>query len=127
MEDFVTYEQAVLLKELGFDLETDYVLYVSGDFKKLVSNDEFYGNGLNKLCDEYYYVPSLYEAQKWLFGKFGLWIQIERNSIESTMFNCEINHADEIYQKRVGIFENPFDALSEGINEAINLLKEKRK
>ena len=127
-EDFVTFEQAVLLKELGFDNDEcndvcDFIYYFTYHnhdtpiFQRYETVDYYE-------IEKFYYAPTLAFTQKWLFEKFGIWIQIERDTIESTMFTCEINHADEIYQKWVGIFENPFDALSEGINEALELLKE---
>lgn len=129
-EDYVTYEQAQLLKELDFDWEC-YDRYnvdkkiepnIIFNHIKVDANDLCFN--VNGRCIGDISAPTLAQAQKWLFEKFGIWIQIERDSIESTMFTCEINHADEIYQKCVGIFENPFDALSEGINEALELLKE---
>lgn len=121
MEDFVSFEQAVQLKALGFDWKTDYMLYVSGDFQKLVSNNEFYGNGLYKLCDEYYYVPSLYEAQKWLRDVKGIDVIVLRYAND---------YAYKVYSKDMitdtdGLYETYEQALSSGIDQVLQLLTDK--
>lgn len=117
-EDFVTYNQAIKLKELGFDWKTHAFYNKEGDLYS--SDNPDYWN--DEIWNEFS-APTLAQAQHWMLEKFGLWIEITRDTIETKMFNCEINHADDVYREWVGVFDNIFDALSEGIDKAIDILK----
>lgn len=65
-EDFVTYRQAVKLKELGFDWET----YAHYHFNKIDGLPDKYPDVTfdNYNCSslEMYSAPTLSQAQKWL-------------------------------------------------------------
>lgn len=70
MEDYVTYEQAVKLKELGFDWDVHYLYTPNKEFEHIDPELFDYGWDIN-----YDYVeclkgsisaPTLAQAQKWL-------------------------------------------------------------
>lgn len=132
-EEFCTYEQAEHLKELGFDwkcvgfynkykiatIEHD-MGWDGGMIIEENYNNAFLANNYDVLCS----APTLAQAQHWMLEKFGLWIEVTRDTIETKRFSCGINHADDVYREWVGMFDNIFDALSKGIDKALELLKE---
>lgn len=125
MEDFVTFEQAIKLKELGFDWDCDFWYYYNyHNHEKPI----FERCGITDYYDveEYWYAPTLAQTQKWLFEKFGIWIEITRDTIETIRFDCGITHADDEYREWVGMFDNPFEALSSGINIALQLIQKNK-
>lgn len=117
-EDFVTYEQALQLKQLGFDWKC-YTFYHWDNWCGLSHSGICENHNMFEKCIS---APTLAQVMKWLDEKYGIWIQVERDSIETKLFTCEINHADEIYHKLCGIFKTPFQAIAEGVEEAINLI-----
>ena len=77
MEDFVTYEQAAVLKLLGFKEECLY--HYKYNYQEIIPNSDVYHNGkisindfkisFNSIdfCNEIFYdAPTLAQAQKWL-------------------------------------------------------------
>lgn len=70
-KEYVSYEQALKLKELGFDLECDYKYEDNRDLLgmiNLINVHKFYhmtGVELNSDVP----APTLYQAQEWLRGK----------------------------------------------------------
>lgn len=125
-EDYVSFKQAVELKKLGFNWETDHFYGLDDKNEpKLCRLPDSLGVWDNH--NNYHgswSAPTLTQAQSWMLEKFGLWIEVTRDTIETKWFNCEINHADDVYREWVGMFDNTFVALSEGINKATELLKE---
>lgn len=142
MEDFVTYEQAVKLKELGFDwkvracylqkfiLDTDSPHYTEPKFlhndamrKRWTTNynDNRCGGGTGKF---YCSAPTLAQAAKWIRNK-GLFIHIYLHLDDCWRFELQdVNYIDKyIYEPEVGLWWKTYEnALSEGINRAIDLL-----
>ena len=123
-EDFVTYDQAVKLKELGFDWECNHY-YDSSELlheecQSFVTN---YGHTNSDLC--LISAPTLSQAQKWLREVKGVKVYIKPLFSSDEYEYCisfkfqGFNVGDECY----GVEETWEYALSEGINEAIKLLK----
>lgn len=132
MEDFVTYEQAIKLKQLGFDKETDYVYMVTaaGEPTIFLSTSEFFNASLHKFCNEYCFAPTLAQAQKWLRevkniyvfsnkaiafpsilkGKFYWEIINQENERIAQCYSCDLKDTYE-------------EALLDGIDKAIQILK----
>ena len=139
MEDFVTYEQAVQLKELGFDWGC-YHYYYKDDKKLCTYSSIGYGDDCRNWNDEYNSAigdsecsaPTLAQAQKWLrekeievgvFAKYdgeirtGKWMWLMRK-FDTHLF-------DTIFSEDVS-YDTYEEALSIGINQALELLKEKK-
>lgn len=122
-EDYVSFKQAKKLKELGFDLDCEYIYY-------LISNNnipifESYCTANYNEMERNWNAPTLSEAQKWLREVKGKII------IPCTM------HRENIMKYDVYIVDEPIDlfdhsegfdtyeqAISAGIDKAIELLKE---
>ena len=58
--NFCTYEQALALKELGFNWDTDYVYMSVNSNISLIHKHEFNGAAFNKICDSSCPAPTLY-------------------------------------------------------------------
>lgn len=139
-EDFVTYEQAKKLKELGFEWEVMYFYDIKGEL--IPNNDNFYKAGvvsvkdlaenMNDLPTHVYSAPTLAQAQKWLrekeievavFAEFdgelrtGQWVWLMRKfttHLFDTVFSGDENLNYDTYEQ----------ACSAGIDKALELLKE---
>ena len=61
-EDFVTYEQALALKKLGFDLKTEYYFSKLAGINFSNVPENFNNTFVNGVCS----APTLAQAQKWL-------------------------------------------------------------
>lgn len=72
MEDYVTYEQAVLLKELGFDWKC-YTFYHWDDWCGLSHSGVSENHNMFEKCIS---APTLAQAQKWLMNEKGIAIGI---------------------------------------------------
>lgn len=138
-EDFVTYEQALALKELGFRKNC---LYYYDNQGTLVSNyydsddgvyvEDLYICNNNKypntyVCD----APTLAQVVKWLYGMFGLCIITSVNNIDK--YWCFIikqvvflpdNKPYFIGRiKKESNFTTMEEALSKGITKCLKLLE----
>lgn len=132
-EDFVTYDQAVKLKKLGFNWGCqayfeDYVDELNRHHRKIrfnaVAND--------MLHKDFCSAPTLAQARKWIFEKFGLWVEISLVpaldlspyyfvwSITSKEFGCICNGA-----KDTGYTRNESGSLRKGIDRALQILTDK--
>ena len=118
-EDYVTYDQAVKLKELGFDWECNHSYYGRRS-KSLIgfcTYHDFNKNGGPNECS----APTLAQAQKWLR-------EVKETEIIVNFVNVGI-YDYIIYGKYVNINSETYfnfyeQALSTGINRAIELLKQ---
>jgi hypothetical protein len=70
-EDYVSFETAKLLKEKGFD-EPCYMAYVPTNRKHIMRNDAGHSNSMHP--DDYYAVPTLQMAMKWLREVYNLFV-----------------------------------------------------
>lgn len=145
MEDFVTYSQAVKLKDLGFNWEVNH--YYENEILKegFVDEDEdpdlnpnyptSYGN--YNFMKQTFSAPTLSEAQKWLRKVKNIIVNvlIDDNSIDPWSYELlsTIRDEDNDWVYLVPQWETNFwcsepeEALSEGISKALELLKEESK
>lgn len=134
-EDFVTREQAVELKELGFNLPVNH--YYKDD--KLIQISGYSDNYCNAnanavfVIDECYSAPTIYQAHKWLIDNKGICIEIfgcvvDKNwaytlsYISGDKYGLSVIDEDKKSIKRYG-FVSYEDALSDGIDQIIKYLK----
>lgn len=132
MEDFVTFEQAIKLKELGFKCPCNHYYSLDGG----LLHEETENSQTNYIhCNSKYLIsaPTLGQAQKWLREKeievgvsaefdgelrTGQWVWLMREfttHLFDTVFPEDINY--DTYE----------EALSKGIDEALNYLINKKK
>jgi len=76
-EDYVSFETAKLLKEKGFD-EPCYMAYVPTNRKHMMRNDAGHSNSMHP--DDYYAVPTLQMAMKWLREVHNLNVEVYRTA-----------------------------------------------
>jgi len=88
-EDYCDFEIAKLLKEKGFD-EPCYMAYVPTNRKHTMRNDAGHSNSMHP--DDYYAVPTLQMAMKWLRKIYGIDIVIEISdpSVKDRKYYCVI-------------------------------------
>ena len=122
-EDFVTYEQAIALKKLGFD---EFVLYKYEGNTLIEPNELIYGD----YNDDYMYLnscsaPTLYQVQKWLFEK-GYFVEVNWFHTNTYYFSI-VHHLDN--EKATCVtdendYSTPSEALLAGITKALKNLEE---
>jgi len=78
-EDYVSFETAKLLKEKGFD-EPCYMAYVPTNRKHMMRNDAGHSNSMHP--DDYYAVPTLQMAMKWLREVHKLSVRTRYDEVE---------------------------------------------
>ena len=111
-KDYCDYETCVALRELGYDDSTDlrYNSYGSlGDFL----------GGIK--------APTLYEAQKWLREEKGVIVEVFVDDDSDTPITYNIHKDGECVCHHHGKYwtvKEWSEALSEGIKEAVKILKE---
>lgn len=137
-EDYVTYEQAMKLKDLGFDWKCNYYYEGNGNHPTLHESTQFYMRSASPYVSEFYHnfndptnkhgqpvnpqcsAPTISQAQKWL--REVKETEVIVNFINEGIYNYII------YGKYVNINSkthfNYEQALSIGINAALELLKE---
>ena len=144
-EDYVSFEQAQRLKELGFDwkvracyrqkliLDEDSHYFTEPKFvhndtmrKRWTTNyNDNRCGGCTGMC--FCSAPTLSQAQKWLYEKFGLWIEIifeiKKESFEYNIFNKVDNIKKSFFNPWVKIiYDTPEEALSAGIDKTLEIL-----
>lgn len=138
-EDYVSYEQAKTLKELGFNWACigfynhykipciEHNICYEGKIIKENYNDDFIANTYNVLCS----APTLAQAQKWLREVK----QIEVNSTYDLIcgegwffYHNDLEHVSFSGIDKMGdtLYASYEQALSAGIDKALELLKEKK-
>ena len=119
-EDFVTYEQAKTLKELGFDWECNQ-LYHAYDPNNIY--ESLYTN--HNCFKKSYSAPTLAQAQKWFYKNHNIWIEISDYSKLNPDWGYKftiITPTDDGEASKSD-YNDPFEALSAGINIVLELLK----
>lgn len=103
-------DQASTLKEIGFPLVYEEIEY-----------EEPWG-GFNSYVSDKPILPTLELVAKWLREEKGLWIEISKGGYEKSA-HCFLN--DYIYENETSIkeFDSYEEALSAGIDKAIEILK----
>ena len=111
--DYCDYDTCVALKELGFNALVDW--YFNED-KRIVSSLATYRDT---------YIPriSLYEAQKWFRKKRGMLLQPTYLEL-SDEWICVIRDKNKRHGYSAQKQKNYEEALSEGIKETVEILKE---
>ena len=140
-EDFVTYEQGLALKKLGFREKCLYHYNILNEFvpnnfnaeDETVTVDDLYDslntNTLsNIVCD----IPTLAQVQKWLRKEKNLYVYadgavFDKNYEKPSYYPCILDVISE--HDKIGISDfnhylTPEEALSAGITECIKILKE---
>lgn len=136
-EDFVTYEQAISLANLGFDKYcTHYYCSNRPNYLNEVSPKTFgmysidydfnYTEGTGNIdFDDCVSAPTLAQAQKWLRKEKNLYIYAEpiiTNCVDKYFYTiCEISNKMQTWSNID--FDSPEEALSAGITECIKLLE----
>lgn len=130
-EDFVTYEQAICLKELGFDWKCGYYYDNNGN---LISSFESFEDEVffEEVCiinieslmgnfniqDDSYSAPTLSQVQKWLLKVKGIYVSAVYDSIITKKW---ISSVDDIKNDKSNslseVFQSPEEALSASITE----------
>lgn len=128
-EDFTTYEQALVLKELGFN---NYCDYRYSDSKELYRHDEFSEYFVNEeSVNSDLFAPTLYQAHRWLYKTFGLLIVLSFNNTERWCFIIKhiVTSERTDYDYNIGRikkevnFTTPEEALSKAISECLKFIR----
>ena len=151
-EDFVTYEQAKILKDLGFDWECTHYYWENSESLReyLAKNIDMYHNSWDfnytEYIDEYtipsgkhfrenrfedaYSAPTLAQAQKWLREDKDICVMPIKctkigNSIDGKYYS-EIRAMDgKMIRCSYQVRETYEEALSVGLDEALEIIKNK--
>lgn len=127
-EDFVTYEQAVKLKELGFDWKCDHWHHwdnwCGSCYSGVYENHNMFEKGIS--------VPTLAQVQKWLREVKGVDISIDHvyhrlDTGDKVMYGLHVGNQSTFKTEFYLNYDGYEQALSAGIDKALKLLKENRK
>ena len=120
MEDFVTYDQAIKLKELGFDLKCNH-LYSIENPNNIIRTSHYHNEAV---ITDTILAPTLSQAQKWLREVKGVKVYI-KPLFSSEEYECWISFKFQGYgsDEDYGIKKTWESALSIGIDEAIKIIK----
>lgn len=113
-EDFVTYEQAVLLKELGFDWKCNHYYHLYDELATLSVISEYENS--NEF-DKNWTAPTLSQAQKWLREVKQIDLFITKELSKYYWYIGE--------EFQIGNCDTYEEALSVGIDSALEQIKEK--
>ena len=138
MEDFVTHEQAIKLKELGFDWDCNHYYENGKLYEGVVDEDEdpdinsdyptTYGNYnfTKQTCS----APTLAQVQKWLREVKHIDIDIDSvyhrlDTGDKVMYGLRIG-VQRTFQKEFYLNHDTYEqALSSGIDTALKILNQK--
>lgn len=133
-KDYCSFETCVSLKELGYKVPTSAYYMPNNETLYFVSNpyrggyviDCFHShNSLREdvMTHDFIDAPTMWEAQKWLREEKFLLIVVDRLLNGEYVFSVVdiLNYSEE----KNGTANSYEEALSEGIKEAVKLLKEK--
>lgn len=121
-EDYVSYEQAVKLKEFGFKDKCN-AYYWTEDKTFECTNSIIHKN--SDTCQTVVIAPYLWQAQKWLREKHNLSVEPISNIARQWNANvCEINNFGVAVYSRMSLATYEL-ALSAGIDAALELLTNK--
>lgn len=119
-EDFVTYEQALALKKLGFDWDVNYVYYPNKSIGEVFPKGNY-----NNMSAEFITcsAPTLAQAQKWLRKEKDYHIE-PRLFYDKFHTDCKSSSRGKYWQIEHGKYYFSYEeALSAGITECIKLLE----
>ena len=137
-KDYCDYETCVALKELGCKVPTsayympnnNQLIFVSNPFRGGYVIDCFYShNSLPKhvMTANYIDAPTMWEAQKWLREEKNIIVEVFVDDDSDTPITYNIHKDGECVSHHHGKYwsvKEWSEALSEGIKEAVKILKE---
>jgi hypothetical protein len=106
---YVTFEQAKLLKEEGFDEKTQTIFQYSADWNKVETNPKYYVDGCSQ-CSR----PEQWQVVEWLRVNHNIWIYVFRSK-EGYFYNIVTGKNDPV-------FETPQEAYSAAFDYVLNNL-----
>lgn len=122
-EDICTLEQSKELYRLGFDWHCHRIY---NTFDALIGEASLFYT--NEGFENMPLAPTLAQVQKWIYEKFGIWIEPAWNVIEDgfvwiarwikPFYNGYNDEASKIR------FETPTEALSSGIDRVLEIIKD---
>lgn len=130
-EDYVTFEQALKLKELEFDWKCNHYY----DSSPQILHEEcqsYLTNYSHTNNTSFISAPTLAQVQKWLREKYKFWLEPVICFTNINRYSCDIydlktadeeNYIDEPITDIEGTFNTPEEALSAGIDKALELIK----
>ena len=142
-KDYCDYDTCVALKELGYKIPTSayympknsQLIFVINQFRGGAAMDCFYSNNsLPKECmaSDFIDAPTMWEVQKWLREekKIDVLIELETKDIHlsSKYYSIHISYMSRFrreFKSMLKNFDSYEEALSEGVREAVKILKEK--
>lgn len=123
-EDYVGFEQATALKKLGFDWKC-YTFYHQDNWCGLSHSGMCENHNMFKMC---FSAPTLAQAQKWLREEKKITILIDILSNKKKQFYWKLYDNNLHFNGASNANYNSYEqALSAGIDKAIELLKEESK
>ena len=134
-KDYCDYDTCVALKELGYKVPTsayympnnNQLIFVSNPYRGGYVIDCFYSHNSfpkNVMTSNYIDAPTMWEAQKWLREEKGVIVGIITNfTIQAFDWHVSTWEEDLCRGNKYVSYE---EALSEGIKEAVKILKEKQ-
>lgn len=133
-KDYCDYDTCVALKELGYKVPTSayympknsQLIFVINQFRGGAAMDCFYSNNsLPKECvaSDFIDAPTMWEAQKWLREEKHIEVVVLSRGMIGAPYYFQVYTEDYVIadDKDYASFE---EALSEGIKEAVKILKE---
>lgn len=132
MEDFVTFNQAVKLKRLGFDWKCNHVVdetgYIYEETTAPLGKSNYHDFNHEDIYDNMISVPTLTQVQKWFREVHGIDIDISSayyklDPDNIVMYSLHIGNRIPFQKEYYINYESYEQALSAGIDHAIKLLK----
>ena len=122
LEDVVTYEQAMVLKELGFDEICTHYYFHDGRKPTLYLNPHCFEGKTNFKDNKSCNAPTLAQAQKWLRKKG---YSVEPMLCSSKTYRCDIYRIIDFKHMTYNIINKSSyeEALSAGITECLKILE----
>ena len=130
MEDYVTYEQAIKLKEIGFDWECNYI-YKKDFFNQWIFfhclRDAYRNHNQGGESEPIFVsAPTLSQAQKWLREVKGICVELRIHPLYRNWFGKVFDLKDYPninFVSDIDLWDTYEQALSVGISKALEILK----
>jgi hypothetical protein len=128
-KEFVTYEQALALKELGFD---DYAFnwystnrhpsLIAGIFLTINPSEPLYSSEMHKIGIWKIKAPLKQQVFRWFREEYGLISRINRERLQNYYYQCGEGFTDEI--SGLGDYESYPEAENACIDKLIEIAKQ---
>jgi hypothetical protein len=127
---YITFEQAKWLKEKGYEIDTDEVLFFRDEINnieehQIKNRDVIYNAGINYIVDEdEYRVYEQHQVVDWLLEEHGIWVHSapENNEEDIVKWYYTIQRIDtEVrFIRRFGEFNTPQEVYSAAFDYLIS-------